>query len=93
MLDVQTIGGRRGLREGAQEKEWIGCFLNDLVASHINANQWTTAAHYEGEWRRTAKQGAERFMAKLIATEKARAGLRYSVVCTNVTGMTKERVA
>ena len=48
---------------GGQEKEWMGCFL-DLRAFGINADQWTTAAQDEGEWRRTAEQGAEHFMAK-----------------------------
>ena len=38
----------------------------------------------------TAEQGAERFMPKWIAAEKARAGLRHAVVCPNVTGRTKE---
>ena len=38
---------------GGQEKEWIGCFLDDLRASGINADQWTTAAQDEGN-------GAER---------------------------------
>ena len=38
----RTIGGR-GLHEG-QEKEWLGCFLDDLRAFDINADQWTTAA-------------------------------------------------
>ena len=32
-------------------------------------------------------------MAKWVAAEKARAGLRYAVVCPNVTGRTKERIA
>ena len=32
-------------------------------------------------------------MAKLITAEKARAGLRHTVVCPNVTGRTKERIA
>ena len=41
-----------------------------------------------------AEQGAEHFMAKCIAAEKAsEAGLRRVVVCPNVTGMTKERIA
>ena len=31
-------------------------------------------------------------MAKLIAAEKARAGLQHAVVCPNVTGRTKERI-
>ena len=32
-------------------------------------------------------------MAKWIAVEKARAGLRHAVICPNVTGRTKERIA
>ena len=56
-----------------QEKEWMGCFLDDLRAFGINADRWTTAAHNEGDWCRTVEQGAERFMAKWIAAEKARA--------------------
>ena len=40
-----------------------------------------------------AEQGAEHFMAKLIIAEKAKVGLRHAVVCPNVTGRTKERIA
>ena len=77
---------------GGQEKECVGCFLDDLLrAFSINADQWTTAAQNEGEWRRTAEQGAEHFMAKWIVAEKAKAGLRHAVVCPNVTGRTKEK--
>ena len=32
-------------------------------------------------------------MVKWIAAEKARAGLRHAVVCSNVTGRTKKRIA
>ena len=78
---------------GGQEKEWMGCFLDDLRAFGINADQWTTAAQDKGEWRRTAEQGAEHFMAKWIVAEKTKAGLRHAVVCPNVTGRTKERIA
>ena len=56
------------------------CFLDYLRAFGINADQCTTAAPDEGEWRKTAGQGAERFMAKLIAEEKASAGLLHAVV-------------
>ena len=80
-------------RVGGQEKEWMGCFLDDLRAFGINAEQWTTAAQDEGEWRRTAEQGAGHFMAKWIAAEKTKAGLRHAVVCPNVTGRTKESIA
>ena len=71
----------------------MGCFLDDLRALGINSNQWTAIAQDEGEWRRKADQGAERFMAKWIAAEKARVGLRHAVVCPNVTGRTKQRIA
>ena len=64
----------------------MGCFLADLRAFVINADQWTTAAQDEKEWRRTADQGAGYFMAKLIAAEKARAELRHAAVvgCDNL---------
>ena len=75
---------------GGQEKEWMGrCFLDDLRAFGINADQWTTPAQDEGEWRRTAEQGAELFMAKWIIAEKTKAGLRHAVVYPSVTGRTK----
>ena len=45
---------------GGQEKEWMGCLLGDLRAFGIKSDQWTIAALDEGEWLRTAKQGAER---------------------------------
>ena len=32
-------------------------------------------------------------MAKWIAAEKIKAGLRHALVCPNVTGRTKERIA
>ena len=78
---------------GGQEKEWMGCFLDDLRAFGINTDQWTTAAQDEGEWRRTAEQGTGRFMAKWIVANKVRAGLRHALVYPNVTGRTKDRIA
>ena len=41
-----------------QEKKCMGRFLDDLKAFGINADQWTTAAQDEGEWRRTVELGA-----------------------------------
>ena len=38
-----------------KEKERMGFFLDDLRAYGINADQWTSAAQDEGEWRRTAE--------------------------------------
>ena len=40
-----------------------------------------------------AEQAAEHFMAKWVVAEKAKAELRHAVVCTNVTGGIKERIA
>ena len=71
----------------------MGRFLDDLRAFGIDANQWTTATQDEGEWCRTAGQGAKYFMAKRVVAEKAKAGLRHVVVCLNVAGRTKERIA
>ena len=42
-----------------------------------------------GKWRKTA----ERVMAKEIAAEKARDGLRHALVCPNVTGRAEKRIA
>ena len=44
----EMVGGA-GCAEEGQEKEWMGCFLNDLRAFGINTDQWTTAAQDEGE--------------------------------------------
>ena len=80
---------------GGQGKERNGCFLDDLRAFGVNADHyWTaSAARVEGEWRKPAEQGAERFIVKWIAAEKVRAGLWHAVVCPNVTGRNKDRIA
>ena len=72
MRDVRIIGGGRGLC-GGPGKRVNGVFSGrPHRAFGINVAQWTTAAQDEGEWRRTAEQGAKHFMAKLIAAEKAK---------------------
>ena len=73
--------------------ECVVRFLDGLRAFGINADQWTTAAQDERGWRRTVEQGAEHFMAKWIVAEKNKAGLRHAMVCPNVTGRTRERIA
>ena len=88
---VELTGGAGCV--GGQKKEWMGCFLDDLRPFGINADQWTTAAQDEGEWRRTAEQGVEYLIAKWIAAEEARAELQHAVVCPNVMGRIKETTA
>ena len=78
----EVVGGAGCV--GGQEKEWMGCFLDDLRAFGISADQRTASAQEEEEWRRTAEQGAE--LAKWIVAEKTKYGLRHAVVCPNVTG-------
>ena len=78
VMFVEMVGGAGCV--GGQEQEWMGCFLDDHRTFDINADQWTTTAQDEGEWRRTAEQGAEHFMAKWIVAEKTKTGLRHAVV-------------
>ena len=40
--------GSAGCVEG-QEKEWVGCVLDDLRAFGLDSDQWTTAAQKERE--------------------------------------------
>ena len=49
---------------GGQEKEWMGCFLDDLRAFGINAKHWTTADQEGGQWRKTVEQRAGHCMAR-----------------------------
>ena len=81
------------LKFTAQQTSLIALHTFPSQAFGINADQWTIAAQNKGKWRRTAEQGAERFIAKWIAEEKARAGLGYVIVWPNATGRTKERIA
>ena len=83
----EMVGGAGCVED---QKEWMGCFLDDLRAFGINAHQWTTTAQDEGEWRRTRR---ETFHGKMYRRRKIKAGLRHAVVCPNVTGRTKERIA
>ena len=69
------------------------CLLDDLRAFGINADQWTTVAQDEGECRKTGKQRGKHFMGKWIVAGKVGAGLWHAVVCPNVTGRIKERIA
>ena len=43
----ELVGGT--VSSGGQEKEWMGCLLDDLRAFGIKTDEWTTAAQDEGE--------------------------------------------
>ena len=101
MRDVRRIDGGHGLC-GGPRKRVDGVFpgrpqsfrhQGRSVGDFSKADQWATSAQDEGEWHRKGEQGAEHFMAKWIAAEEARAGLRHAVVCTNVTGRTKDGIS
>ena len=81
MRDVRITGGGRGLRGGPGKR-----------ADGVFAGRLQPRTRGNVLWRRTAGKGAERFMAKWIATEKVRARLRHAVICPNVMGRTKERI-
>ena len=67
--------------------------MDDHGVFGIDPDNWTMASQDEGEWRKKTEQGAELFMTKWIATERARESLRHVRSSPNVTGRTKERVA
>ena len=94
MRDVRRIiiGGRRGLR-GGPGKEWMGCFLDDLRAFGINADNWMTAAQGEGEWRRTAEQKFHGEMNRCRERKPEGWTTACSSRCPNVTGRSKKRIA
>ena len=71
----------------------MGCLLDYFRVFGIDPEKWTIAAQDEEEWHRTAKQGADIFMTKWIAAERARGALRHAETCPNVMVRTKERVA
>ena len=94
MNDVRRIGGERGLRGGPGKiVGGVSPGRPQSLRHQRRPMDDMTAAQDESERRRTAEQGVERFMAKWIAAEKIRVGLRHAVVCPNVTGRIKERIA
>ena len=76
---------------GSQEKEWMGCFLDDLRAFGINPDQRTTAAQDEAKWHKRRNISWRNGLPQ--GKPRAKVGLRHAVVCPNVTGRTKKRIA
>ena len=77
MCDVRRIGEGRGLC-GRAGKIVNRVFLDNLRAFGINADQWTTAAQDEEEWRRTVEQGAKHFIVNGSLQRKP--GLDYGML-------------
>ena len=78
MCDVRRIGEGRRL-SGRAGKIVNRVFLDDLRAFGINADQWTTAAQYEEEWRRTVEQGVKHFMVNGSLLQR-KPGLDYGML-------------
>ena len=80
---------------GGHEKKWMGCFLNDLRAFVINANQWTTAAA-QGEGGKAQDDGTRggTFHGEMDRCRESHDWTTAcSSVCPSATGRIKERKA
>ena len=75
----ELVGG--AVSSGGQEKEWMGCLLDDFRVFGIDSDKWTIAAQDEGEWHRTAKQGAEVFYDEM---DRGRESQGYTTACSSV---------
>ena len=72
----------------------MGCFLDDLRALSINADQVDDRSPGRGGMAQDGGTRGEKFHGEMDrCRESQRAGLRHAVVCPNVTGRTKERIA
>ena len=92
MRDVRRYGEGRGLCRAAG-KIVDGVFSGRSQSFRHQRRPVDDCSPGRGEWRRTAEQGAEHFMAKWTVAEKTKAGLRHAVVGPNVTGRIKKRIA
>ena len=90
--NVRRIDGEPGRRRSA------GKIVNGVLPGRAKSFQHQRrrvdgCSLGRGELAQDVVQGAERFMAKLIAAEKVRTRVRHAVVCPNVTGRTRERIS
>ena len=88
--EARIICEGRGLHcRGGEGKEWMGWVSSGRPQSFrsqrrpVDYDHIMNAAQDEGEWRKTAEQEAERFIAKWIAAQKARAGLGHAAFVFN----------
>ena len=80
---------------GGQEKEWMGCFLDELKAFGINVDQCTTHDYSPGRGG-MAQNGGTWGGAFYGEMDRCRESQGSTTACSgmlNVTGRTKERIA
>ena len=96
VCDVRIIGGGRGLC-GGPGKRVDGVFPGRPQSFRhqrtLPSGRLQPRTRGNGTERRNKGRNSIYFMAKWIPAEKIRAGLRHAVVCPNVTGRTKKRIA
>ena len=84
--------GARAMWGARKKSGWgVSWTASELSASTPTSGRLQSRTRGKDAGRRN--KGAERFMAKWMAAEKARAGLRHTVVCPNMTRRVKERIA
>ena len=83
--------GARAASGGGKKSGWgVSWATSELSTSTSTGGRLQPRTWGNGAGRRNKR--VERFRAKWIAVEIARAGLRHAAVCPNVTGNTKERI-
>ena len=65
----------------SQEKEWMGCFLDDLRAFGINACQWTTAAPERGGMSQNHRTRGGTFHDEM---DRCRKSQGYTTACSGM---------
>ena len=80
---------------GGQENEWMGCVLDDLTQSFRHHRRPVTddCSPGRGGMAQNSRTRGGTFHGKMNRCRKPKAALRHAVVCPNVTGRTKERIA
>ena len=92
MPDVRKIGGGRGLC-GEPGKIGGGVFSGRPQSFRYQRRPVDDCSPGRGGMAEDGGTRGGTFHGEWIAAEEAKAGLRHAVVCLNVTGRTKERIA
>ena len=71
----------------------MGCLMDDISELSVSTLTSGRLQSRMREWRKTTEQGVKYFTAKWNIAEKFRTGPWGAVVCPNVTGRSKGRIA